>query len=66
MKHLDILFAVIAGAAVGAAAGMLCAPKKGRDTRKDIMDFIKEKFPTLKKNKLEALADRIAEEIKEA
>lgn len=66
MKNLDIIFAVIAGAAVGAAAGMLCAPKKGRDTRQDIIDFIKEKCPAIKKNKLEALADRIAEEIKGA
>ena len=64
MKSFDIFVAAIAGAAIGAAAGMLCAPKKGRDTRKDIMDYVQEKFPTLKKNKLEALADRIAEEIK--
>ena len=66
MKNLDIFLAVIGGAAVGACAGMLLAPKKGKDTREDIIEYIKEKFPSLKRNKLEALADRIAEEIKEA
>lgn len=66
MKNLDIFLAVIGGAAVGACAGMLFAPKKGKHMREDIMDFIAKKFPSLKRNKLEALADRIAEEIKDA
>lgn len=66
MKNLDIFLSVLGGAAVGALAGMLFAPKKGKDLRGDIMDYLTEKFPNLKRNKLEALADRIAEEIKEA
>lgn len=33
-----LLFAVVAGAAIGAAIGILFAPKKGEDTRKDLMD----------------------------
>lgn len=66
MKNLDIFLSVLGGAAVGVLAGMLFAPKKGKDLRGDIMDYLTEKFPNLKRNKLEALADRIAEEIKEA
>lgn len=66
MKNLDIFLAVLGGAVAGAAVGMLFAPKRGSDTRQDIVDFIQEKFPQLRKSKIEALADRIAEEIKDA
>lgn len=66
MKGLNILLAVLGGAVAGAAVGMLFAPKRGVETREEIMDFIKEKCPFMKHSKVEELADRIAQEIKEA
>lgn len=42
-KRTDILLAVAAGAAVGAALGVLYAPEKGRETR-DKLSFKLEKY----------------------
>lgn len=65
MKALNVILAVLGGAAAGAAIGLLLAPEKGKDTRKMIADFLKEKGIRLKKNKFEALVDEIADEIAE-
>ncbi|MCC8114232.1 MAG: YtxH domain-containing protein [Bacteroidales bacterium] len=66
MKNLNIILAVIGGAIAGAAVGMLLAPKRGSETREEIIDFVKDKCPFLNRNKVEELADRIAEEIRHA
>ncbi len=66
MKNINIILAVIGGAVAGAAVGLLFAPSKGATTREQIKDFIREKCPVMKKNKLDELADRIAEEIEGA
>jgi len=65
MKNLDIFLAAVGGAVAGAAIGLLFAPGRGSDTRDEIKKFIKKHFPFVKSNKLEELADRIADEIKQ-
>jgi gas vesicle protein len=63
MKTLDILLAFVGGAIVGAAAGVLFAPKKGEETRKEIKDYLESKGIKLKGEKLERLVDEIKSEV---
>lgn len=64
MKNLSIIMAVLGGAVAGAAIGLLFAPEKGEKTRKQIADFVKDKCPLIKKDRLEQIVDEIAAEIK--
>jgi hypothetical protein len=41
MKPVTIFIAVLGSAAAGLAAGMLLAPRKGSETRDNIMEFIR-------------------------
>lgn len=61
MKNLDIVLAVVGGALVGASLGLLFAPRKGEDTRSEILDYLKSKGINLKRSKLEQLVDEIEE-----
>ncbi|MBP2691074.1 MAG: YtxH domain-containing protein [Muribaculaceae bacterium] len=66
MKAVNFALAILGGAVAGAAAALLFAPQKGSDTRESIVDFVKSHCPAMKESKLQQLADRISDEIKEA
>lgn len=66
MKVLPVTIAALGGLVAGAALGLLLAPEKGEVTRTKVLDFLKKNCPCTKAAKLEALADEIAEDIKES
>lgn len=56
----------VLGAALGASVTLLTAPKSGKETREDLKNFLREKNPFLKEHQLDALAEKVSEEIKNA
>ena len=66
MKALSFLAAFIAGAAVGAAVGILFAPEKGTETRDKIAEALRKRGIKLNRKEMDSLVDEIADEIKSA
>lgn len=65
MKNFSIFLAVLGGAAVGAAAGLLFAPESGEKTREKIKRYLQEKgLCPGGDDKLDALVDEITSELK--
>lgn len=66
MKTLNVVLAIAGGVAFGAALGILMAPKSGRETRESIKSYLRSKCPGMKESRLNALVERIREELDEA
>lgn len=65
MKNFSIFLAVIGGAAIGAAAGLLFAPESGEKTRHQIKKYLREKgLCPASESKLDELVEEIADELK--
>ncbi|MDO5395598.1 MAG: YtxH domain-containing protein [Bacteroidales bacterium] len=64
MKTAHTVMALVGFAALGAALGILLAPRRGKETRENIKDFLKSHYPAMRTRRLEALADEIADEAK--
>lgn len=65
MRTVHVILALAGAAAAGALAGLLLAPRKGEETRKNVRDFVLSHVPGLKDCRLERLANQIAREVKE-
>ena len=60
-----VLAAFIGGAAMGAVAALLLAPKSGAETRQEIMDIVREKGIKLNKEELEALCSKVIAKVRD-
>ena len=65
MNNLNILYAFIGGAVVGAGAAMLFAPEKGENLRRRIKDMLRKKAIICTENEIDALVEQLTSEIGE-
>ena len=65
MKNLNVIAALLGGAAIGAALGILFAPEKGEDTRNKTAEILRKKGIKLNRSEMEDLVSEIATEIGE-
>ena len=65
MSKFSTFMGLSLAAGIGAFIGVLMAPRKGSETRDNLVDFIKSHYPAQRNARLEALADQIENEVKE-
>ena len=66
MKGIGVFAAVLGGAVIGAACGLLFAPEKGSDLRAKIAEAIRSRGIKLSRKELDSLVDDIADELQNA
>lgn len=63
--NLNVLYAFLGGAIVGAAAAVLFAPEKGEDVRKRICECLRKKGILCSDNEIDELVEQLTAEIEE-
>ena len=66
MKGIGVFAAVLGGAVIGAACGLLFAPEKGSDLRAKIDEAVRNRGIKLNKKEMDSLVDDIADELQSA
>ena len=66
MRGSGIFAAVLGGAVIGAACGLLFAPEKGSDLRAKIAEAVRSRGIKLSKKEMDSLVDDIADELQNA
>lgn len=65
MSNLNILYAFLGGAIVGAGAAILLAPEKGDVTRRKIKEILQQKGILCSNTEIDALVEQLTTEIDE-
>lgn len=63
MSNLNLLYAFIGGAIVGAGAALLFAPEKGEDVRARIAEILRKKGILCSDNEIDALVEQLTTQI---
>lgn len=65
MGNLNLLYAFLGGAIVGAGAAILFAPEKGEDLRRRIKDLLRQKGIICTESEIDALVEQLTREIED-
>lgn len=63
MNNLNLLYAFLGGAIVGAAAAILYAPEKGSDLRGRVKELLRRKGICCSDSEIDALVEQLTTEI---
>lgn len=63
MSGLNLLYAFLGGAVVGAGVAILFAPEKGEDVRKRITDLLRRKGILCSDSEIDALVEQLTTQI---